>query len=60
MAELQDVFAQYGKLYRLNHTLLPNQLKAMRAIENCRTSALVAHIDQCEVRVYTYFLQFLP
>ena len=31
MAELQDVFAQYGKTYRLNHNLLANQLKAMRA-----------------------------
>jgi predicted Zn-ribbon and HTH transcriptional regulator len=48
MAELQDVFAQYGKTYRLNHKLLANQLKAMRAIENCRTSALGAHNDQCD------------
>ena len=48
MAELQDVFAQYGKTYRLKHNLLANQLKAMRDIENCRTSALGAHNDQCD------------
>lgn len=48
MPELQDVFAQYGKTYRLEHSLLANQLKAMRAIENCRTSALGAHHDECD------------
>ena len=40
MAELQDIFAQYGESYRLNHRLLLNQLKVMRAIEVCRTSSL--------------------
>jgi hypothetical protein len=48
MAELQDVFAHYGEAYRLKHNLLSNQLKAMRAIENCRTSALGGHIDECD------------
>jgi len=48
MAELQDIFAQHGKAYQLNHKLLANQLKVMRAIENCRTSALGSHIDACD------------
>ncbi len=48
MAELQDIFAQHGKTYQLNHKLLANQLKVMRAIENCRTSALGSHIDACD------------
>lgn len=48
MVELQDVFNQHGVTYRQNHKLFPNQLKAMRAIENCRTSALGAHIDECD------------
>ena len=48
MAELQDIFVQHGKTYQLNHRLLPNQLKVMRAIENCRTSALGGHIDECD------------
>lgn len=48
MAELQDIFAQHGKTYRLNHNLLANQLKVMRAIENCRTSVLGGHIDECD------------
>jgi len=48
MAELQDVFAQHGKEYQLNHSILPNQLKVMHAIENCRTSALGGHVDTCD------------
>ena len=48
MAELQDIFAEYGETYRLKHRLLANQYKAMRAIENCRTSALGSHNDECD------------
>lgn len=48
MVELQDIFIQHGETYRQNHKLSTNQLKAMRAIENCRTSALGAHIDECD------------
>ena len=53
MAELQDVFAQHGKEYQLNHSLLPNQLKVMHAIENCRTSALGGHVDTCDECSFT-------
>jgi len=48
MAELQDIFAQYGKIYQIKHRLLANQSKVMRAIENCRTSALGSHLDECD------------
>lgn len=48
MPELQDIFAQHGEAYRNNHSLLSNQLKAMDAIKNCRTSALGGHIDECD------------
>src|SRR6059058_3096179 len=48
MTELQDIFAQYGESYRLNHRLLSNQLKVMRAIEVCRTSSLGGHVDACD------------
>jgi len=53
MIELQDIFNQYGEVYRQNHSLFLNQLKAMRAIENCRTSVLGAHIDECDECGYT-------
>ena len=48
MPELQDVFSQHGKTYQLNHRLLANHLKVMRAIGICRTSALGGHIDECD------------
>jgi predicted Zn-ribbon and HTH transcriptional regulator len=54
MIELQDIFSQYGETYRQNHKLLLNQLKTMRAIENCRTSVLGAHIDECDECGYTH------
>lgn len=53
MAELQDIFAQHGKEYQLNHSLLPNQLKVMHAVENCRTSALGGHVDACDECSFT-------
>jgi hypothetical protein len=46
--ELADIFREYGDEYRTNHILTPQQHKAMRAIEQCRTSALGGHIDQCD------------
>jgi hypothetical protein len=46
--ELQDVFQQFGPDYRQNHSLPLNQLKAMKAIESCRTANLGGHIDVCD------------
>jgi hypothetical protein len=48
MTELQDIFIQQGDAYLASHRLLPNQLKAMRSIRDCRTAALGAHIDECD------------
>lgn len=47
MIEVQDVFEQYGEIYRNNHNLSSEQHKAMNAILNCRTSRLGGHIDAC-------------
>lgn len=46
--ELQDIFEQFGKAYQDNHPLPLNQLKAIEAIESCRTSALGGHVDICD------------
>ena len=48
MAELQDIFQNYGTSYRENHKLTLVQHKAMSAIQNCRTSQLGGHKDVCE------------
>jgi len=48
MIEVQDIFSQFGGKFLENHTLSPNQGKAFRAIQNCRTSALGAHVDSCD------------
>lgn len=47
MPEVQDIFLEYGALYRQEHKLPLHILKAMSAIENCRTSALGGHMDIC-------------
>ena len=41
--ELSDIFEQYGQEYRQKHNLCQEQVKAMEAIENCRTSKLGGH-----------------
>jgi len=46
--EVGDIFRQYGAAYRQEHKLPLQQLKAMRAIERCRTSALGGHIEVCD------------
>jgi predicted Zn-ribbon and HTH transcriptional regulator len=53
MIELQDIFLQYGDIYRQNHKLPKNIYKAMSAIEKCRTSALGGHSDACDECGYT-------
>jgi len=45
--ELADIFRQYGETYRREHLLPRELLRAMRAIEVCRTAALGGHVDQC-------------
>lgn len=48
MIEVQDIFQQYGAAYREKHKLPLHVLKAMNAIEKCRTAALGAHADTCD------------
>ncbi len=48
--ELADVFRAHGPQYRQQHTgqLCLQQLKAMRAVEVCRTAELGGHVDECD------------
>jgi hypothetical protein len=47
--ELADIFRRYGKLYRQKYSVrMPSgHLKAMRAIEQCRTEALGGQVYRC-------------
>jgi hypothetical protein len=47
-AELADVFRLHGGAYRRTHALAACQLKAMRAIEACRTARLGGHKQICD------------
>lgn len=47
MPEVQDIFEQFGTVYRRNHKLSIVQHKAMNAILNCRTARLGGHLDKC-------------
>jgi Putative transposase/Transposase zinc-binding domain len=46
--ELADIFRAAGAAYRESHTLVPQQQRAMHAIETCRTAALGGHVEQCD------------
>jgi len=46
--EVADVFRQCGSDYRKFHRMPRNQLRAMSAIEACRTSLLGGHKDECD------------
>jgi hypothetical protein len=46
--EIADIFRAYGDAYRATHTLAGQQLRVMRAIEQCRTPALGGHLLQCD------------
>ena len=48
MIEVQDIFIAYGERYRQNHNLPISHLKAMSAIERCRTAELGGHMDACD------------
>jgi len=47
--ELAQVFREYGAEYRRTHRLPFSHRRVMQAIENCRTSALGGHMEQCNV-----------
>jgi hypothetical protein len=46
--EVADIFRECGPSFRDTHRLPRNQLRAMHAVEICRTQKLGGHIDQCE------------
>lgn len=46
--EVAHILRLYGESYRETHRLSRSQLRAMRAIEICRTAALGGHIDECD------------
>jgi len=47
--ELAHVFREHGAEYRRTHRLPFSHRRVMQAIENCRTSALGGHMEQCNV-----------
>jgi len=47
MAEVAEIFKQFGPRYRQNNKLPIQMHKVMNAIENCRTSALGGHVEKC-------------
>jgi hypothetical protein len=51
--ELAGIFRQYGPAYRAAHALPREQVRAMRAIEVCRTAALGGHVEKCGHCDYT-------
>lgn len=48
MIEVQDILYKHGEDYRKKHRLPLNVLKAMAAIEACRTIELGGHVDECD------------
>lgn len=46
--ELAQLIARHGAAYRAAHRLSGVQLRALRAIEACRTEALGGHVERCD------------
>lgn len=46
--EVGDIFRQIGSDYRSKHDLPLHQLKAMNALEKCRSAALGGHKEKCD------------
>ncbi len=48
--EVADIFRRFGAAFRQTHAdaLGRGQLRAMSAIEQCRTAALGGHVEQCD------------
>jgi len=45
--EVADIFRRYGPEYRSAHPMPLKRLRAMRAIETCRTADQGGHVDEC-------------
>ena len=52
--EVADIFRQHGPAYRQKHALPPHHRRVMRAIENCRTSALGGIVEFCDHCQHTH------
>jgi hypothetical protein len=46
--EVADIFRLHGQEYRTNNQLSPQQLKATKNIQDCRTADLGGHVDVCD------------
>ncbi len=46
--EVQDIFQRYGDEFCAQYKLSKEQWKAFRAISECRTAKMGAHIDVCD------------
>jgi hypothetical protein len=46
--EVADIFRLHGPAYRQAHEMPVRYLRAMRAIEICRTAKLGGHVDECD------------
>ena len=46
--EVADIFRRYGVVYRSAHPMPLKRLRAMRAIETCRTADQGGHVDECD------------
>jgi len=46
--EVAEIFRSHGELYCTEHSVGPEQAKAMRDIQTCRTAALGGHLDVCD------------
>ena len=49
---MAEIFRSRGAAFRKSHVLSPQQVKALRAIQRCRTPALGGHKDVCEACGY--------
>lgn len=47
LLDVAQIFKEYGGHYLEGHKLCPDQLKAFRAITQCRTQALGGHLQKC-------------
>lgn len=45
--DIADIFRAHGPRFRLRHRLRPEERRAMRDIEGCRTPALGGHLYRC-------------
>lgn len=46
--ELDQVIDRFGQVFETQHTPNTHVQRTLRAIQNCRTSALGGHVDQCD------------